>query len=223
VPVTEAPGTLGAGFTPEQWAAYVLDHLAAASVVLASGATEIRTGSKIVHVPRITGDGGAAWYAELDPIGPGDPTGDDMVLTPRKCAALTTLSNESVNDSSPSLIDSVGNAMMRAVARAVDNAFFNGGGAVANQPVGVLTIPGLPSHVGAVDYAGLVTAAGLIRAAGGTPDVAYLNPSDLTALQLAVDGFNRPLIQPNASQGMTHSRRRSITTASIRTRRATSA
>jgi hypothetical protein len=61
VPVTEAPGTLGAGFTPEEWASYVLDHLAAQSVVLASGATEIRTGSKIVHVPRITGDGGAAW------------------------------------------------------------------------------------------------------------------------------------------------------------------
>jgi HK97 family phage major capsid protein len=199
VPVTESGG-IGAAFTPEQWAQYVLDHLSAQSVVLASGATEIRTSFQIVHVPRITGDGGAAWYDELEPIGPGDPTGDDVVLQPRKCAALTTLSNESVADSSPSVLDAVGVAMTRAVALAVDKAFFTGTG--GKQPVGLLTLSGLPSTPGAVDYAGLVSASGAIRAAGGKPDVAYVNAADLTALQLATDGFDRPLIQPDPTQGM---------------------
>jgi hypothetical protein len=57
VPITEFPaGGLGAGFAPEEWAAYVLDNLSAASVLLASGATEVRTTGKAVHVPRFTGD-----------------------------------------------------------------------------------------------------------------------------------------------------------------------
>src|SRR3954453_8465422 len=106
--VTEAPGTLGAAFRPEEWANCVLDHLSAQSVVLASGATEIRTGSKLVHIPRVLTDGTAAWYGELDPIGPGDPTGDDLQLTPQKVAALCTLSNESVSDSNPDVLNAVG-------------------------------------------------------------------------------------------------------------------
>src|SRR4051794_28590162 len=134
MPVTETPGTLGAALTAEQWSAFVLDHLATQSVVLASGATEIRTDFKSVHVPRVTGDGGAGWYDELQPIGPGDPGGDELELVPRKCAALTTLSNESVEDAGPDTLDAVGNAMVRAVALKVDAGFFNGTGAANNQP-----------------------------------------------------------------------------------------
>jgi HK97 family phage major capsid protein len=200
VPITEDTG-LGQALTPEQWAAYVLDHLAHASVVLASGATEIRTSYQTIHVPRVTGDGGAGWYAELDPIGAGDPTGNELVLTPKKCAAITTLSNEAVNDSDPSALDAVGTAMVRAVARACDAAYFNGTGPANNQPVGILTLPGLPAHVGAVDYAGIVTASGIVRAAGGTPNVVYLNPSDLTALQLVAGADDRPLISGDPTQG----------------------
>jgi hypothetical protein len=70
VPITEFPaGGLGAGFAPEEWAAYVLDNLSAASVLLASGATEVRTVSKAVHVPKFTGDAATNWYDELEEIG----------------------------------------------------------------------------------------------------------------------------------------------------------
>lgn len=138
----------------------------------------------------------------MEPIGPGDPQGNDLKLEPRKVAALSTLSNEAVTDSSPSALDAVGSSMMRAVALEADRAYFAGTGGSANQPTGILTLAGLPSHVGAVDYAGLVTAAGTVSAAGGQPNAAYVNPADLTALQLAVDGMNRPLIQPDPTQGM---------------------
>ena len=79
---------LGAGFAPEEWAAYVLDNLSAASVLLASGATEISTVGKAVHVPKFTGDAATNWYDELEEIGEGAPPGVDMVLTPQKVAAL---------------------------------------------------------------------------------------------------------------------------------------
>jgi hypothetical protein len=69
VPITEFPaGGLGAGFAPEEWAAYVLDNLSAASVLLASGATEVRTVSKADHVPKFTGDAATNWYDELEEI-----------------------------------------------------------------------------------------------------------------------------------------------------------
>ena len=58
MPITELPAPgLGAAITPEQWATYVLEHLSAASVVLASGATRITTAQKVVHVPKVTSDG----------------------------------------------------------------------------------------------------------------------------------------------------------------------
>lgn len=201
MPITESGG-IGAALTPAEWAAYVLEHLSAQSVVIASGATVVRTTNRVVHVPRVTGDGGTGWYAELAPIGPGDPVGDELVLEPQKCAALSTLSNEAVNDSSPSALDAIGTSMVRAIGLEVDRAYFAGTGAANNQPTGILTIAGLPGHVGAVDYAGVVTAAGVVRAAGGQPNALFLNPADLTTLQLAQDGLNRPLIQPDPSQGM---------------------
>jgi HK97 family phage major capsid protein len=83
----------------------------------------------------------------------------------------------------------------------VDRAYLAGSGPSNDQPTGVMTLT-LPEHEGAVDYAGVVNASGIIRAAGGRPSALYLNPADLTALQLAVDGMNRPLIQPDPAQGM---------------------
>jgi HK97 family phage major capsid protein len=178
-----------------------LQHISQASVVISSGATTVRTSNRLVHVPRVRTDGGTGWYAELDPIGPGDPTGDELKLEPKKCASLTQMSNESVNDSSPSAIDAVGTAMLRSVGLAVDTAYLVGTGPSNDQPQGVMTLA-LPVHNGAVDYEGIVRAAGVVRAKGGRPDSLYLSPDDLTELQLATDGMNRPLIQPDPTRGM---------------------
>lgn len=200
MPITEAPGSLGAAFTPEAWAAYVLDNLSAASVLLASGATEVRTQNKQIHVPRFTGQAATNWYDELEVIGEGCPPGDELVLTPQKVAALCTIGNETVNDSNPSVLNSVGQKMVRSVALEADRAMFAGTG--GKQPVGILNItPALPSVIGGVDYTNLVTAAGKVSAAGGTPNVAYINPADYVTLQLATDANDRPLISGDPTQG----------------------
>jgi HK97 family phage major capsid protein len=103
MPITQSGG-LGAAISPEQWASYVLEHLSQQSVVLASGATRVDTPNRVVHIPQVLTDGAAAWYGELEEIGPGDPTGEDLVLTPRKVAAPTKLSNEAVENSSPAVL-----------------------------------------------------------------------------------------------------------------------
>lgn len=190
--------SLGQAITPEQWATFVLDHLAAESVALASGATRIDTSAKTIHVPRLTSDGSVVWLDELEEIVNDRPEGDDLQLTPRKVGALIVLSNESVSDSNPNVLNATGTAMLRAVALAADRAVFHGEGGKA--PTGIIDGT-LPTHDGAPTYAGLVNGAGIIRAAGGRPDVAYVNPADFTGLQLEADGMNRPLISGDATQG----------------------
>lgn len=119
MPITISGG-LGAAISPEQWAAYVLTHLSAQSVVLASGATRVDTPNRVVNVPKVLTDGQADWFGELEEIVTAEPTGDDLVLEPKKCAALTRLSSEAVNDSNPSVLDAVGTAMTRAVSLKAD-------------------------------------------------------------------------------------------------------
>ncbi len=195
--ITEQAG-LGQAMTPAQWANFVLEHLSNESVIFASGARRIDTDSKTIHVPRVTSDGTVVWLDELEEITTDRPEGDDLVLTPKKVGALAILSNESVDDSSPAVLDTTGQAMLRAIALAIDRAVFHGTG--GKQPVGILEGV-LPEQATAPTYEGIVRAAGKVRSAGGRPDVVYLNPEDLTELQLAVDGDNRPLIQPDAQQG----------------------
>ena len=165
MPVTEVPpGGLGSAITPEAWQAYVLEHLNAQSVVLASGATRITTAQRVVHVPRIVADGSAGWFGELEEINVGDPQGDELVLAPKKCAALTKLSDEVVTDSSPDVLDAVGTAMTRAVALVADRAFL--GGAGGKEPLGVFSQSG--QHIaGPITIDSLIDAAGLITDVGG--------------------------------------------------------
>ena len=198
-PVTEVPsGGLGSAVTPEMWAAYVLSHLSAQSVVLASGATRITTAQRVVHVPRVTADGSADWFGELEEINVGDPQGDELVLTPKKCAALTKLSDEVVTDSSPDVLDTVGTAMVRAVALVVDRALL--GGAGGKEPLGVFGQAG--QHVaGPIEIDSLIDAAGLVSDVGGAATVAFVNPADHTALQKQKDGNQRPLLTPDYSGG----------------------
>ena len=84
-------------------------------------------------MPRCTGNGTVGWYSELEPIR-GAPPGDELVLTPRKVAALSTLGNETVADSNPAVITAVGQKMVRSVALEADRAMFAGTGA-ANDSV----------------------------------------------------------------------------------------
>ena len=67
--------------------------------------------------------------------------------------------------------------------------------AFAPAPGACLIIaPALPNVAHAPHHAGIVTGAGVVRAAGGAPNVVDVNPVGLTALQLATDANDRPLV-----------------------------
>jgi HK97 family phage major capsid protein len=195
MPITEVPGGFGHGITPEEWARYVLTHLYFQSVVLASGATRIDTIFRAVHVPRVKTDGAAGWFAELETINVGDPTGDELLLTPKKVAAITTLSQEVVADSQPSVIDAVGTAMTRAVALQADAGILSGAGGKA--PTGVYSQAGAHVVSPTITIDALIEAAGKVASVGGQARCAYLNPADHTTLMKSKDKNERPLLGPD--------------------------
>jgi HK97 family phage major capsid protein len=197
MPITEAPGGFGHGITPEQWQAFVLENLTAQSVVLASGATRVDTPYRVVHVPRIKTSGSAAWFSELETLNVGDPTGDELVLTPRKCAAITTLSDEVISDSSPSVLDAVGTAMTRAVALQADAGILTGAGGKA--PTGVYSQAGQHVVSPNITIDSLIEAAGKVTGVGGQARAVYLNPADHTKLMLEKDAQKRPLLTQDYS------------------------
>lgn len=197
--IFQTDGAFGSAVAAEEWAAFVLEGLSNESVLMASGATVVPTSASKVHIPRID-VGAAGWFGELDPINVGDPGGAELVLEPRKVAAYSLIGNETVHDANVSVLDNSGAAMVKSVALAADTAMVAGGGALA--PDGILnTTPALQNVTGEPTYENIVTAGGEIAAAGGVPDVVFLHPADYVALQLATDGMNRPLIQPDAQQG----------------------
>lgn len=176
----------------------MLTHLSSQSVVLASGATRIDTALRAVHVPRVLSDGTAAWYAELEEITEAGPTGDELVLTPKKVATLVRLSSEVIDDSSPSVLDVVGTRMMAAVALTADRAILTG--ADPKGPQGVFAEAG--QHVaGPITIDSLIDGAGLVSDVGGTARVAFVHPTNHTALMKEKDLNERPLLTPDYSGG----------------------
>jgi HK97 family phage major capsid protein len=193
--IFEQDGGFGQAATIEEWSKFVLSRLATKAVLFRAGVTVIPTMAKQVHVP-IIGDAPVVWSDELDDLTADAPEGDDLVLTPKKVGTVVTLSNESATDeSSGPVLNSTGDALVGAIARAMDAALLSADG-TGKKPLGIYNIVGAPDSTGstAVDRAGLVKAAGLVRAAGGDPRVAFISAADHTAMELATDGFDRPLL-----------------------------
>jgi HK97 family phage major capsid protein len=98
-------------------------------------ATVVQTASHEFRIPIITSDSSAAWTPEGQEITPSNPGVDEITVTPKKLAALTILSNELANDSTPDAANVVGESIARDLARKLDSAFF--GDSVANGPNGI--------------------------------------------------------------------------------------
>ena len=193
--IFETDGGIGQAATVEQWSSYILSKLATKAVLFRAGVAVIPTMAKQIHVP-IIGDAPVVWADELDDLSANAPDGDDLVLTPQKVGTVVTLSNEAAHDeSAAAVLNSTGDALVGAVARAMDAALLASDG-TGKKPLGIFHIVGAPDSTGstAVDRPGLVKAAGMVRAAGGDPRVAFISAADHTAMELATDGFDRPLL-----------------------------
>jgi HK97 family phage major capsid protein len=110
--------------------------------------TQVETLSPKFRLPVVDVDAASTWLAEGADITETDPTIGEEVVTAMKLGALTKVSNELANDSSPAATQVVGDGLTRSIARQLDVAFFGIGGGLAPpgllsfSDIATVTVPG---------------------------------------------------------------------------------
>jgi HK97 family phage major capsid protein len=132
--------TAGGIVVPEMVGPLVLQPLRQRSTAI-QVCTEVTTDSPKFRLPVVELDAAANWLAESQDITETDPTIGEEVVTPLKVGALTKVSNELANDSSPAATSVVGDGLVRSIARKVDLAFF--GNTTALGPNGLQSLTGI--------------------------------------------------------------------------------
>lgn len=190
---------------PDQVGPLIVEPLKAASTAT-SVTTVVATSSPSFRLPIVVADAAGGWYSEGADIDLADADITELVITPRKCAVLSKISNELANDTSPAAAQVVGEGMARDLARRVDAAFF--GNTVADGPSGLLSLPGV-QHVDAgsafFDLDPFAEAISKMENVGATATAFCASAATVLALsQLkAFDGAtqsNQPLLQPDPTQ-----------------------
>ncbi|CAM2884991.1 phage capsid protein [Mycobacterium intermedium] len=139
--------TFASILTPEQVGELVIQPLIVNSVA-GQVLTPVTTSSHEYRIPVVTDDPSASWTAEGEEIDVSDAGIDEELVTPKKLAALTVITRELANDSSPAAVDVVGQGIVRDLIRKTDQALFT-----ATTPDGPGGIPGI-SGVSTVDAEG---------------------------------------------------------------------
>lgn len=140
------------GVKPDGYHDLILVGLQTESVAAASGVAVANTANAALHIPRITADTTAKWANEGDDLSVANPVLDEIVSTPKKVGGVIKVSRELAQDSSPAATKLVGDSLTRAIAVALDTAFFtNSGTQIAKAPIG------LPGVTGFIPVSGTAT------------------------------------------------------------------
>lgn len=185
---------------PEQVGPLIVQPLTAASVAM-QASTVAQTDSTEFRIPTITGDPDASWVPEGSEIPADDAEFDEELVVPKKVAALSVLSNELIEDSSPEASAVIGQRLVQSLVRKVDSAWF--AAATTNGPAGLGSITPSLTYAGAA-YANVDAFLEAITAAesvGAQVNTFVTHPE--TALALAklkkAAGSNEPLLQRDAT------------------------
>lgn len=137
-----------------------IDLLRNDSVVLGLGATRLTGLVGNITIPRMTAGGTAYWLAdETTQITESQATIGQVSLSPKNVAALTEISHQLMQQSSPDVESMVMNDLAQVLALAVDVATLRGSG-LSGQPHGIVGTSG----VGAFDTDGTDTFSDVLNA-----------------------------------------------------------
>lgn len=155
-----------------------------------------------LRVPIVVSDPSTGWVAEGSEITPSDATLGEHVITPKKVAGLTIVSNETVADVTPAASKIIGEGLARSCTMNVDTAFF--ANTTTNGPAGLKSLTTtVVSAGGSWSNADPFTqAVYAVEAVGATVSAWVANPAD--ALLLAsikeATGSNKGLLEPDATK-----------------------
>ena len=188
--------------TPTQVAELVVLPLVANSIA-GQALTPVATESHQYRIPRVAQDPAAAWVAEGDEIPVSDAAIDEIIVTPRKLAGLSVISQELADDSSPAAVDTIGNGIVRDLSRKLDAALFSDAG--ANGPSGLATLSGISTVSAGAAYASLDAFSDALYSAAsnnGTLGAWVTHPETAKILSKLKEGAtsNRALLQPDPTR-----------------------
>lgn len=190
------PGAAGI-LTPEEVGQLVVQPVTAASVAMQI-ATVVQTNSNEFRIPIVTNDAIAAWTPEGSDITASDAGVDEITVKPDKLAALSIISNELANDSSPAATELVGNSIGRDLARKVDAAFF--ADATTNGPDGIESITYQSTSISTLTNTdAFAEAISLAENVGATVTAFVANAATVLKLSKVkqTTESNLPLLQPD--------------------------
>lgn len=193
----------GAGgiIRPEDVGELIVKPVEQASVAM-QVSTVVKTKSASFRIPIITADSSAAWTPEGQEITPTMPGVDELDVVPKKVAALTIISNELANDSSPEAQQVVGDSIARDIARKLDAAYFTA--TTANGPDGLENIAYQLVSAGSqfTNTDPFAEALSKAEVVGAQLTSWVAHPTTLLGLsQLKKQtGSNEPLLQPDPTQ-----------------------
>lgn len=171
---------------PEQVSQLVVQPLIARSVALQI-ASVITVGNNVLRVPIVNSDPVADWTPEGAEIAVSDSALSELSIRPKKLAALSVVSSELANDSSPAALQVVGDGLVRDLARKVDGAMF-GLPASPEAPAGLATL----ADVSEVVVGTTAVTAALPTVDGASPeamDWAIIAQSKAEALNTRITAF----------------------------------
>jgi HK97 family phage major capsid protein len=193
--------------SPEQVGRLVLEPLTTESVA-GQVLTPVRISSHSYRVPAMTATPSASWVNEGEEIDVSDATMTEIGCTPPKLAAITVISSELANDSSPSATDAVGQAILRDITRRFDEALFST--VTAPAPAGLAALSGVTAVTAGATLGSLDAfsdAQYAVEQVGGKITSWVTNPSTAQALSKLkqLTGSNVPLlgVDPTAAGART--------------------
>lgn len=170
--------------------------------IAAQVSTIVSTSASTFRIPVVCRDPLASWTSESQEIIPSDALVDEIVVRPAKLAALSIISSELADDSSPSAASIIGAGLARDSAGRMDQAFFRG--LPAPAPGGLESATGFMSIDGAGAFEDLDAFAAAIAGAeesGGTTTHFVAHPQTVLALAKikTFNGSNSPLLGQDAT------------------------
>lgn len=179
--------------------------------------TLFQTDKVKVQFPLWVSDPTVSWLAELEEIVPTDGSTGEVICIPSKVGGITTVSNESAEDTDPAIADQIANGIANQIATSVDVAFLGDGTGNAKVPDGLLSTTYQTVDTGAsvTNLDPFIAAIFKAKSVGANIDRWIMNPtiaeslskikkqtgSNETLLQLVADGIQVAgipvLVDPN--------------------------
>lgn len=166
-------------FRPDQFVGILRNSLA----IKGLGARVLPNLHGDVVVPRQTGTSTAVWLSEGDPLSDSSLTFDNIRLEPRHVGAITELSRQLLQQSSPGIEGIVRDDFINVVGLAVDAAMLHGT-AVAKQPLGILNTVGIQTaSLATLDWENVLKALEKLALENIVPNAAITHPEVATVLR----------------------------------------